>query len=85
MDCQHIKPNLVCITDRRGVELWFSYREPVAFRVPGSRPVVSQNYWGTTTGRHLNAIDGGTADAKAARLNAEAFATALALWFGAAR
>lgn len=39
--------------------LWFSYDTVVAFQ-DGSGPVqVSVNCWGSTTGRHLNAIDGG--------------------------
>lgn len=46
------------------VALWFSYETLVAFQVPGSSPVVSENVWGTTTGKHLNAIDYGRRDTR---------------------
>lgn len=36
--------------------VWFSYKTPIAFKV-GDRFVIRQNEWGTTTGKHLNAID----------------------------
>lgn len=49
---------------------WFSYHTLVAFKsVAGSR-VVHVNDWGTTTGKHLNAIDGGD---KVSRVDAETF------------
>lgn len=41
------------------VDIYFSYKTPVAFRTPKSGLVVRQNDWGVTTGKHLNAIDGG--------------------------
>ena len=50
--------------------LWFSYRTIVAFQAMGKPIVVRQNEWESTTGRHLNAIDGGD---KASRVSAEAF------------
>ena len=40
------------------VELYFSYETVVGLRYRG-RTVVTQNTWGPTTGKHLNAIDGG--------------------------
>lgn len=40
------------------VELYFSYETIVGLRYRG-RTVVTQNTWGPTTGKHLNAIDGG--------------------------
>jgi hypothetical protein len=46
----------------------------VAFWVRGHEPVVHTNNWSTTTGRHLNAIDGGGPEAKAARVDAATFA-----------
>lgn len=49
------------------VDVFFSYRTPVAFRAPsvnGGRAVVRRNEWGPTTGKHLNAIDGGDKDAR---------------------
>lgn len=39
--------------------LWFSYSTIVAFREPGKLPRVCENLWGSTTGKHLNAIDDG--------------------------
>jgi hypothetical protein len=48
--------------------IWFSYRTPIAFQVGWNGVVVRQNDWGSTTGRHLNAIDGGDPDAKRRRL-----------------
>jgi hypothetical protein len=41
------------------LSLWFSYNTVVAFCEPGKLPRVSVNVWGTTTGKHINAIDGG--------------------------
>lgn len=38
--------------------LWYSYDTVIAFS-DGSRTFVSQNVWSTTTGKHLNWIDGG--------------------------
>lgn len=50
------------------IVLWFSYETIVAYHVPGDGRKVSVNVWGTATGKHLNAIDGGTKDAKAERI-----------------
>lgn len=44
--------------------VWFSYKTPVAFRHLGGPKIVRQNDWSTTTGKHLNAIDGGGAAKK---------------------
>ena len=66
--------NALCF-DLGGVTVWFSYRTPVAFQVGASEPVVRQNAWGPTTGKHLNAIDGGD---KRARVSGEQFQAALA-------
>lgn len=38
---------------------WFSYKTLVAFKKLGGPRIVRQNDWSTTTGKHLNAIDGG--------------------------
>ena len=41
------------------LELFYSYKTIVGFQchaVDGGRRVVIQNYWGPTTGKHLNAI-----------------------------
>lgn len=43
------------IGDKR---VYFSYETPIAFW-NGSELFVSENEWSRTTGRHLNAIDGG--------------------------
>jgi hypothetical protein len=49
--------------------VWFSYQTPVAFETDGKR-VVRHNSWGPTTGKHLNAIDGGN---HKGRVSAEEF------------
>jgi len=36
--------------------IWFSYQTAIAFQAPGGPIVVSGNLWGTTTGKHLNAL-----------------------------
>lgn len=41
------------------VTVWFSYKTPIAFQVGNQDRVVRQNDWSNTTGKHLNAIDGG--------------------------
>lgn len=51
------------------VSLWFSYDTVIAFAAGNGRKVI-KNYWSTTTGRHLNCIDGGN---KKDRLDAETF------------
>lgn len=59
---EHIMPNFVqiIIDGKTGSRycMWFSYKTLVAFAVNGLR-VVRVNDWGTTTGKHLNRIDGG--------------------------
>lgn len=55
--------------------LWFSYETCIAFSHPETGLVVHENIWSTTTGKHLNYIDNGTNSAKAARVDAETFAT----------
>ncbi len=39
------------------LDVYFSYKTPIAFRAPGIGLVVRQNDWGPTTGKHLNWID----------------------------
>ncbi len=56
-----------------GVELFYSYQTLVAFRASAGL-VVRRNDWGTTTGGHLNAIDGGSAMARKSRVDGETFA-----------
>lgn len=50
--------------------VWFSYKTPVAFRKGSGPRVVRENSWGPTTGKHLNAIDGGD---KKSRVSGEEF------------
>jgi hypothetical protein len=57
------------------LDVYFSYQTPVAFRLHGEL-VVSTNKWSATTARHLSAIDGGTPEARAARVGLD-FATML--------
>jgi hypothetical protein len=56
--------NAVCV-ELEDRTLWFSYRTLVAFQVGKYPRIVSENCWGPTTGRHLNAIDGGYPACKA--------------------
>ena len=58
------------------LDVYYSYKTPVAFRVGGVL-IVRENTWGPTTGKHLNAIDGGDKDAKKRRLGSDAFELAL--------
>jgi len=62
-----------------GDSFWFSYNTLVAFEKGCESIVVRQNDWGTTTGKHLNAIDGGD---KKVRLTAAAFEQAFQAAFG---
>lgn len=59
------------------LSVWFSCETPIAFHYLGGDRIVRENEWGTTTGRHMGAIDGGTPKARAERLPAEQFLTAL--------
>jgi len=42
-----------------GIDVYFSYTTPVAFRTLETGLVVSENVWSRTTGKHLDWIDGG--------------------------
>lgn len=55
---------------------YFSYDTIVGFQVGGNRPVVRENIWGPTTGKHINRIRPGT---KEGRLPTEEFFMALDL------
>lgn len=61
--------NAICVSFNNA-DLYFSYRTPVAIRAPGLGLLVRQNDWGPTTGKHLNAIDGGR---KSSRVPGEVF------------
>jgi hypothetical protein len=58
---------------------WFSYKTLVAFQHGYEPIVVHTNDWAQTTGKHLNAIDGGN---KKARLSAADFEAAFIAAFG---
>lgn len=51
--------NALWFQDAEGNQYWFSYKTLVAFQPYLGARVVHCNDWSTTTGRHLNAIDGG--------------------------
>jgi len=65
-------------TDTTGNEFYFSYKTLVAFACNQEKHVI-QNLWSTTTGKHLNWIDGGD---KSQRLTKEAFETKYLECFG---
>ncbi len=73
--CDHTTDvNALCF-DLKGIRIWFSYRTPVAFRasrVRGGHLFICENCWGPTTGKHLNAIDGGNKEARLPRREFEA-------------
>ncbi len=56
------------------LDVYFSYKTPVAYRHRGKLRV-RQNSWGPTTGKHLNEIDGSD---KASRIPGEQFEHELA-------
>ena len=53
------------------VTVWFSYKTPIAFQVGCNPRVVRENDWKTTTGKHLNAIDGGDKKSRVSGLEFE--------------
>ena len=73
---ERIKPNLTKVNVGT-VTVWFSYATPIAFKVYGQPRVVRENVWSTTTGKHLNYIDGGDKEAKERRVPSEDFNAAL--------
>ena len=58
-----------------GVDFYFSYETLVAVGT-GKEVIVRKNIWGTTTGKHLNMIDGGSKEAKKDRLDEDEFKNA---------
>ena len=54
-----------------------SYKTVIGFENSSGR-IVRENAWGPTTGKHMNAIDGGSALAKAARIPGPEFEKRLA-------
>tara|TARA_R110002096_G_C14179312_1_gene686728 strand:+ start:90 stop:371 length:282 start_codon:yes stop_codon:yes gene_type:complete len=58
--------------------IWFSYETPIAFK-RGIQEFTRVNDWSSTTGRHLNSIDGGSPSAKARRISGDEFLKKLSL------
>lgn len=73
---EHIAPNFTKVWFQGQGWIAFSYKTPIAFAC-GGVVVVRQNDWSTTTGKHLNAIDGGSTEAKKARLSSAEFQATL--------
>lgn len=46
----------LCFQDAAGNSFWYSYETLVAFCIKGEFHII-RNYWGNTTGKHLNWID----------------------------
>lgn len=75
------KANALVFDLGNGLRVWFSYKTPVAFSRDYATPVVRENVWGPTTGKHLNAIDDGD---KGSRVRGEHFEALLAEALGGA-
>jgi len=59
-------------------QVWYSYSTPVAFMSDDGALTVRVNDWSQVTGKHLNTIDGGSAEARKRRLDSETFEARLA-------
>lgn len=67
--------NSLCVSFPNGLELYYSYKTIIAYRESyGQKIQVRENSWSTTTGKHLNWIDGGN---KKERLSSEVFESSL--------
>ena len=66
--------NKAIYIDYMNVTFYMSYDTCIAFSSIPTGLVVHDNIWSTTTGAHLNAIDGGSIADKAKRVNSEEFA-----------
>jgi hypothetical protein len=71
-----LKPNFTKLT-LGPLTLWFSYAAPISFFIDDTF-CTRVNDWSGTTGRHLTACDGGTPEARAARVPGPVFETRLA-------
>ena len=61
------RPNFTRVESGDNI-LYFSYETLVGFAVPGiPGTAVIQNYWSTTTGKHLNYIDNGNKEGRLTR------------------
>jgi hypothetical protein len=72
-------PNTLTIGLPGGKQISFSYKTPIAFYTPKTGLVVRRNDFSATTGKHLNAIDGG--GNKAARMPGAEFERQIAELF----
>ena len=61
--------------DLGNLTVFYSYKTPIAFQIGWGEFIISRNYWGLTTGKHLNAIDSN----KKRRVSREVFKAALEL------
>jgi len=81
--CDNTTAANALVFDLGAVRVYFSYKTPVAYStteadlVTGMRLVVRENDWNNTTGKHLNAIDGGSKEAKSKRIPGDVFETRL--------
>ena len=48
--------NSLCFEEDNGDKYYFSYKTLVAFKINGEFHII-KNYWGNTTGKHLNLIN----------------------------
>lgn len=77
-----LKPNFTKVT-LGPLAVWFSYTTPISFSIADSAPCTRVSEWSNTTGRHrqhrlrINACDGGTAAALAARVPGPVFKACL--------
>ncbi len=79
MQIERIAPNFTRIIDGGFNQFWFSYDTLIAFKSKAGKVHARTNDWKTTTGKHLNQVDGGN---KEGRLNFEAFKAAYLREFG---
>lgn len=63
----------------------FSYETPIGYYPPVGGRVIRENDWSTTTGKHLTYLDGGSKDARAARVSGVEFMAGLERWLDAFR
>lgn len=78
MELFHLANNFSQVVLADGTTVWFSYTTAVAVEDSEGNLTVHENNWATTTGKHLNRIDGGDKEAKARRVTSDIFKAALA-------
>lgn len=69
----NLRPNFNRV-DSGKVSVWFSYETPIAFTNSRGETVIRKNVWGSTTGKHLNAV----CSDKSVRIDGESFENRLA-------